>query len=193
MRVNEIFYSIQGEGRFTGTPAIFIRLAGCNLRCDFCDTEHQPYKDLSEAEIVRQIANFPASHVVITGGEPMLWLTLSLIDRLHRKGKFIQVETNGTIPIKDILPIDWITCSPKFDFCPHAELKIQRIDELKVVYQGQDMSAYDSIEAKEYYLQPCDFRDEARNAENLAATINYIKIHPKWKLSLQTQKILSVR
>lgn len=193
MRVNEIFYSIQGEGRFTGTPAIFIRLAGCNLRCDFCDTEHQPYKDLTEAEIVRQIANFPASHVVITGGEPMLWLTLSLIDRLHRKGKFIQVETNGTIPIKDILPIDWITCSPKFDFCPHAELKIQRIDELKVVYQGQDMSAYDSIEAKEYYLQPCDFRDEARNAENLAATINYIKIHPKWKLSLQTQKILSVR
>lgn len=193
MRVNEIFYSIQGEGRFTGTPAIFIRLAGCNLRCDFCDTDHQPYQDLTEAEIVRQIADFPASHVVITGGEPMLRLTLSLIDRLHRKGKFIQVETNGTIPIKDNLPIDWITSSPKFDFCPHAELKIQRIDELKVVYQGQDMSAYDSIKAKEYYLQPCDFKDEARNAENLAAAINYIKTHPKWKLSLQTQKILSVR
>ena len=70
---------------------------------------------------------------------------------------------------------------------------LQRIDELKVVYQGQDMTAYDGIEAKEYYLQPCDFKDEARNAENLAATINYIKSHPKWKLSLQTQKILSVR
>ena len=159
MRVNEIFYSIQGEGRYTGTPAIFIRLAGCNLRCNFCDTEH-----------------------------------LSLIHRLRNgAGKFVQVETNGTIPIKCYLPVDWITCSPKFDFCPHAELRLQRIDELKVVYQGQDMTAYDGIEAKEYYLQPCDFKDEARNAENLAATINYIKSHPKWKLSLQTQKILSVR
>lgn len=67
MRVNEIFYSIQGEGRYTGTPAIFIRLAGCNLRCDFCDTEHQPYQDLTEEEIMRQIADFPADHVVITG------------------------------------------------------------------------------------------------------------------------------
>ena len=72
MRVNEIFYSIQGEGRYTGTPAIFIRLAGCNLRCNFCDTEHQPYQDLTEEEIMRQIADFPADHVVITGGEPML-------------------------------------------------------------------------------------------------------------------------
>lgn len=194
MRVNEIFYSIQGEGRYTGTPAIFIRLAGCNLRCDFCDTEHQPYQDLSEEEIMRQIADFPASHVVITGGEPMLQITQSLIHRLRNgAGKFVQVETNGTIPIKCYLPVDWITCSPKFDFCPHAELRLQRIDELKVVYQGQDMTAYDGIEAKEYYLQPCDFKDEARNAENLAATINYIKSHPKWKLSLQTQKILSVR
>ena len=77
MRVNEIFYSIQGEGRYTGTPAIFIRLAGCNLRCDFCDTEHQPYQDLTEEEIMRQIADFPTSHVVITGGEPMLQITQS--------------------------------------------------------------------------------------------------------------------
>lgn len=151
MRVNEIFYSIQGEGRYTGTPAIFIRLAGCNLRCDFCDTEHQPYQDLTEEEIMRQIADFPTSHVVITGGEPMLQITQSLIHRLRNgAGKFVQVETNGTIPIKCYLPVDWITCSPKFDFCPHAELRLQRIDELKVVYQGQDMTAYDGIEAKEW-------------------------------------------
>ena len=123
----------------------------------------------------------------------MLQLTLSFINHLHSAGKFVQVETNGTIPIKGYRPIDWITCSPKFDFCPRAELRLQRIDELKVVYQGQDMTAYDGIEAKEYYLQPCDFKDEARNSENIAATINYIKSHPKWKLSLQTQKILSVR
>lgn len=90
MRVNEIFYSIQGEGRYTGTPAIFIRLAGCNLRCDFCDTEHQPYQDLTEEEIMRQIADFPTSHVVITGGEPMLQITQSLIHRLRNgAGKFV--------------------------------------------------------------------------------------------------------
>lgn len=142
---------------------------------------------------MRQIAEFPASHVVITGGEPMLQLTLSLLNRLHNAGKFVQVETNGTIPIKGYLPIDWITCSPKFDFCPHAELRLQRIDELKVVYQGQDMTAYDRIEAKEFYLQPCDVKDETRNKANIADTINYLKTHPKWKLSLQTQKILSVR
>lgn len=193
MRVNEIFYSVQGEGRFTGTPAIFIRLAGCNLRCGFCDTDHQPYQDLAEEEIMRQIAGFPGSHVVITGGEPILQLTISFLNLLHNAGKFIQVETNGTIPVKGYRPIDWITCSPKFDFCRNAEIKIQRIDELKVVYQGQDMSAYDHIEAKEYYLQPCDVKDEARNKANISETINYIKSHPKWKLSLQTQKILSVR
>ena len=142
MRVNEIFYSIQGEGRYTGTPAIFIRLAGCNLRCDFCDTEHQPYQDLTEEEIMRQIADFPTSHVVITGGEPMLQITQSLIHRLRNgAGKFVQVETNGTIPIKCYLPVDWITCSPKFDFCPHAELRLQRIDEHKVLYQGQHKTA----------------------------------------------------
>lgn len=177
MRVNEIFHSIQGEGRHTGTPAVFIRLAGCNLRCDFCDTEHQPHQDLTEEEIMRQIADFPADHVVIAGGEPMLQLTLSFINHLHGAGKFVQIETNGTIPIKGYCPIDWITCSPKFDLCPHAELRLQRIDELKVVYQERDMSAYDGVEAKEYCLQPCDFKDEARNSENIAATINCIKSH----------------
>ena len=105
MRVNEIFYSIQGEGRYTGTPAVFIRLAGCNLRCDFCDTEHQPYQDLTEEEIMRQIADFPADHVVITGGEPMLQLTLSFINHLHSAGKFVQIETNGTIPILSLIHI----------------------------------------------------------------------------------------
>lgn len=193
MKVNEIFFSLQGEGHFTGTPAIFIRLSGCNLTCDFCDTKHYNAMTMTEEEIISEISQYPAYHVVITGGEPTLQLTPSLVNKLHAAGKFVQIETNGTIPIKGYRPIDWITCSPKFDFCPHAELRLQRIDELKVVYQGQDMTAYDGIEAKEYYLQPCDFKDEARNAENLAATINYIKSHPKWKLSLQTHKTLNLR
>lgn len=193
MRVNEIFYSIQGEGKFTGTPAIFIRFAGCNLGCDFCDTEHWPYKEYSEDEIMREIADYKAGHIVVTGGEPMLQLTSSFVDKLHRAGKFVQVETNGTQPIKENLSIDWITCSPKFDFCRNAELKLQHIDELKVVYQKQDMSVYDHIKAKEYYLQPCDVKDEARNEAILSAAIDYIKLNPKWRLSLQTQKILKIR
>lgn len=193
MRVNEIFYSIQGEGRFTGTPAIFIRFAGCNLNCNFCDTEYKSYKEYTEDEIMLEIAEYPTRHVVITGGEPMLQLTVSLMDKLHKTYKFVQIETNGTWPIRKDFCIDWITCSPKFDFCPNAELKLQCIDELKVVYQGQDMSVYNHIEAKEYYLQPCDVKDHVQNKANVSATINYIKMNPKWKLSLQTHKILNVR
>jgi len=193
MRVNEIFYSLQGEGRYTGVAAVFIRLAGCNLRCDFCDTDHEPYKDLTEEEIMLEIAKYPANHIVITGGEPTLQITRSFIDRLHEAGKYVQIETNGTIALKDDLEccIDWITLSPKY-----AKVKIQRFDELKVVYQGQDMSQYDELQPAcigNRYLQPCDRKDDAKNAANLAATIAYIEAHPEWRLSLQTQKIINVR
>lgn len=200
MKVNEIFYSIQGEGTFTGTPAIFIRFAGCNLKCDFCDTEHQPYQELTEDEIIAEIKKYKASHVVLTGGEPTLQITRSFVDKLHEEGKFIQIETNGTRELKDDLDcvIDWITCSPKFEFCGNAgAIKIQRFDELKVVYQGQEMSIYDDLKTRYvqgcYYVQPCDVKDERRNAEILAQTVEFIKANPKWKLSLQTQKILNVR
>lgn len=193
MRVNEIFYSIQGEGRFTGTPAIFIRFAGCNLACDFCDTDHEPHEVLSEEDIMQRIAAYPAAHVVLTGGEPTLQLTSSLLDKLHAAGKFVQIETNGTVALKDGLEslIDWITCSPK-----HKDVRIRRIDELKVVYQGQDMSRYAGLQPTHpecRYLQPCDVKDCVANKENLNKTIDYIKANPKWKLSIQTQKILNVR
>lgn len=196
MRVNEIFYSIQGEGRYTGTPSIFIRLSGCNLKCNFCDTKHQSYKEYTEDEIIQEIAKYPAKHVVITGGEPFLQLTNSFIEKLHQAEKFIQIETNGTIPLNKchLTNIDWITCSPKFEFCHNADIKLEYIDELKIIMnKGQDMSQYENITAKEYYIQPCDVGDENENIEILARVINFIKSQPKWKLSLQTQKILNVR
>lgn len=194
MRVNEIFYSIQGEGAFTGTPAVFVRLSGCNLKCDFCDTEHLSHTEMSEDEIVAEVIKHPTKHVVITGGEPLLQLSFELISKLHSENRFIQLETNGTLPLgKTYFMFDWVTCSPKFDFCKNAELKIERIDELKVVYVSQDMSVYDGIQASKYYLQPCDTKDNERNAQNIAETIEFIKQNPKWKLSLQTQKILNVR
>ncbi len=196
MRVNELFYSLQGEGRFTGTPAVFIRFSGCNLQCDFCDTEHQSYEELTEEDILREVAKYPASHVVVTGGEPTLQLTASLVDRLHEAHKFVQVETNGTRALTDGLEekIDWITCSPKYGFIP----RLQRIDELKVVFDT-DTDYIDNVSRVRitdtacYYLQPCDRKDEERNKAILSAAIQYILNHPQWKLSLQTHKILDMR
>lgn len=194
MRVNEIFYSLQGEGRWAGTPSIFIRLSGCNLSCDFCDTNHRGFKEYSETEILREISGLgPCRHVVITGGEPGLQLTDSFIDLLAGHGYYMAVETNGTKPLPE--GVHWVTCSPKFEFCPNAELKVERIDELKVVYKGkgQDMTKYDGISATEYYLQPCDTGDEDENRRIVKETIDFIKSNPKWKLSLQIHKLLGIR
>ena len=109
MKVNEIFYSVQGEGRFAGTPAVFLRLSGCNLRCSFCDTDHRSYVQMTEDEIVSEASAYKSRHIVITGGEPTLQLTASLARKLHDKGFFIQIETNGTVPLEPDCRIDWVT------------------------------------------------------------------------------------
>ncbi len=111
MKVNEIFYSLQGEGYYTGHPAVFLRLSGCNLSCPFCDTKHQTYTEMTDDQIVKHISQYPARHIVITGGEPGLQLTSAFIHLLHAHNWYVQVETNGITPIPD--NADWITCSPK--------------------------------------------------------------------------------
>ncbi len=193
MRVNEIFYSLQGEGLHTGTAAVFLRLSGCNLKCPFCDTVHESYTDMTEEEIVELVSAFPSRTVVITGGEPMLQLTASLTRLLHTAGFDIHIETNGSRLIPEGAEIDWITCSPK----EGGKVIIQHIDELKVVYMGQeanqDMKQYDELKATEYRLQPLDTGTEEQNLLIRQQTIDYILAHPKWKLSLQTHKILNVR
>lgn len=197
MKVNEIFYSLQGEGNFAGTPSIFIRLSGCNLACDFCDTTHNHGKEMTEAEIIEEVTRYPAMHVVITGGEPTLQLTDSLVDALHRERRFVQIETNGTRKLNGKLAesIDWITVSPKYGNVPN----IQRIDELKVVFDMEHLEHLDKLTDVEagyrqcYYLQPCDRLNEQWNSLNLQNCINYIMLHPKWKLSLQTHKMLGLR
>ena len=200
MKVNEIFYSVQGEGRFAGTPAVFLRLSGCNLRCSFCDTDHRSYVQMTEDEIVSEASAYKSRHIVITGGEPTLQLTASLARKLHDKGFFIQIETNGTVPLEPDCDIDWITCSPK-QACEgkspvaRAGLKIQRIDELKVVFWGQDVSSWENFsgEIREYRLQPLDTQDADRNEDILRKTVAYILEHPLWKLSLQTHKLINVK
>lgn len=190
MKINEIFYSLQGEGHFTGTPAVFIRFAGCNLKCSFCDTDFTSFTEMTEEEVVKEIAQYPTRHIVVTGGEPTLQLTTSFVNLLHEAGKFVQIETNGTHPLPEGCNIDWVTCSPKY-----KEVRLQHIDELKVVFEGegQDMSKYSSLQATEYRLQPCDTQDEERNNEILKQTIDFLLKNPTWKLSLQTHKILNVR
>jgi len=191
MKVNEIFYSLQGEGHFTGTAAVFVRLSGCNLRCPFCDTDHSAAIEMSAEDIVAEVTRHPSRHVVITGGEPALQLTQELTDALHRAGCFIQVETNGTLTLP--AGIDWITCSPK-----DAPVVHTAVDELKVLFMGDGndaarLAALGKTVARERRLQPCDTADADRNAAIVSGCISYIKEHPCWKLSLQTHKILNIR
>ncbi len=187
MRVNEIFYSIQGEGTHTGMPAVFLRLTGCNLQCPFCDTNQSAFTEMTEEEILHEVSLYPSRNIIITGGEPTLQLTASILHALHEVGFTIHLETNGTLPLPQGAEVDWITCSPK------GEIKLRRYDELKVLYWGQDVTPYETLPAREHRLQPLDTGDDNRNEEITRQTLDYILKHPIWKLSLQTHKMLKVR
>lgn len=177
-KINEIFYSLQGEGFYTGTPALFIRFSGCNLKCPFCDTRHEEGTWMEDEEIVEQARRCPATRVVLTGGEPSLWIDSSLVDRLHEAGKYVCIETNGTRRLPS--GIDWVTCSPK----EGAPVVLDRIDEVKVVYTGQLVETYRELVAQHYFLQPC-------SCSNTDEVVAYIKDHPWWRLSLQTHKLVN--
>lgn len=190
-RVNEIFYSLQGEGYFTGTPAVFLRLSGCNLKCGFCDTRHEEFTEMSPIEVIESVRAYPSRHIVITGGEPSLQLDPVLVDMLHEEGFFIQIETNGT----RLLPegVDWVTCSPKGTATGECEVRLRSIDELKIVYEGQDVeSIANSLPAMHYFLQPCS-SERYEGGSNTAETVSYILAHPHWRLSLQTHKLIDIR
>lgn len=194
-RINEIFYSLQGEGTWTGTPCVFIRFAGCNLKCGFCDTKHEYFKLYSHSDILRELAKYPTQHVVLTGGEPTLQITEILMRILKANHYFIHVETNGTRDNKALKIADWVTCSPKNVYCNNADLVIPCVNEIKVVYDGDadKILRYENIEANGYYLQPCDTGNAEENKRNIQGAVKYCLKHPKWKLSLQIQKILNVR
>ena len=207
--VKEIFYTLQGEGANAGRPAVFCRFAGCNLWtgreadraeavCRFCDTEFVGTdgpgggKFASAAALAGAVgaawpAGDPAARplVVCTGGEPLLQLDSPLIDALHSAEFEIAVESNGTV----VPPpgIDWLCVSPKAD----APLVVTGGDELKLVYpqEGAEPARYERLHFRHFFLQPMD--GPARDA-NTRAALAYCLAHPRWRLSLQTHKLLGI-
>lgn len=179
-RINEIFESLQGEGYYTGTPAVFLRFSGCNRACTFCDTDFADFTEMSAEEIAGACAAFRPRHLVVTGGEPLMQLDSGLLRLLKGHGFYVQVETNGSLPVPP--EVDWVTCSPK-----EAPWNINRVDELKVVFQGNDVEYLAGLfDTPVRFLQPC-------SGANTEQTIQYILEHPRWRLSLQTHKLLNIR
>lgn len=205
--VKEIFYSLQGEGLRAGRPAVFCRFAGCNLwtgreqdrasaLCRFCDTDFVGTdgtgggKYREPADLARAVAaHWPAGeghrYVVLTGGEPLLQVDAPLLDALHAEGFEIAVETNGTLPVP--AGIDWVCVSPKAG----TDWVQRRGHELKLVYPQPGLAPEDIAAGFEHYLlQPMDGPSRAANTR---AAIAYCQAHPRWRLSLQTHKILEIR
>jgi organic radical activating enzyme len=206
-KVNEIFYTLQGEGCHSGIPAVFVRFSGCNLRCPWCDTEFTSYTEMTAEEITRTaLALYDADTqgrrrmLVLTGGEPSLQVDSSLIETLHAAGFYICIETNGTRPLPE--GIDWITCSPKAG----STLALRRVNEVKMVFTGDYNPDIwrQQLEAEHWLLQPLRYNGEwllqsgvdewedDRN-DNLNDTVRYILSHPFWRLSVQLHKIVGIR
>jgi organic radical activating enzyme len=189
-KINEIFYSIQGEGANVGLPAIFIRFANCNLECSFCDTEFLTYTEMTKEEIQQECYKYETSFIILTGGEPCLQIDEALLEVL--KGSLFQIylETNGTIDISEIdYYFNWITVSPKID----SEIKINRVNEVKVVYEGDKTDSFlgelrrrFKSKTNLFYLQPCSMK-------NIKETIQKVKENPEWRLSIQIQKLIDIK
>ena len=193
-RINDIFYSLQGEGYNTGRAAVFVRFAGCNLRCPFCDTEFDTYREMTDEAIVAEISGC-APFVVLTGGEPTLQVDEAFVDLLHRHGFEVAMESNGTRPAPRNL--DWLTVSPKTLPPAPSQWQGKAPDELKVIFTSakdvEQQAAWLPLLREggggRLYLQPCDTGDAVRNGLILYQCVAYIKMHPQWRLSLQTHKL----
>ncbi|MGH8678815.1 MAG: 7-carboxy-7-deazaguanine synthase [Burkholderiales bacterium] len=207
--VKEVFYTLQGEGAQVGRPAVFCRFAGCNLWsglekdratavCKFCDTDFVGTDGIGGGkfstpdELAMAIAaQWPTGDrsgkrfVVCTGGEPMLQLDEPLIEALHAKGFEVAVETNGTQTAAR--GIDWICVSPKAG----APLVLDSGNELKLVFPQPDAmpEQFETLNFERFFLQPMDGPHVAKNTE---LAVEYCKTHPKWRLSLQTHKMLGI-
>lgn len=200
-RLNELFWSIQGEGRNSGIPSVFVRFSGCNqwtgLEADratgladcarWCDTQFHDGEWVQHEALLSRIAAYrdQARLVVFTGGEPALQLTSALLSDVAALGLRCAIETNGTVPLPQ--GSYWVTVSPKGGKHP---LAVTRGDELKVVYPqlGVQPAEVEHLQFDHFFLQP---RDNA--PDHTRACLEYIRQHPQWRLSVQVHKYIGVR
>jgi 7-carboxy-7-deazaguanine synthase len=189
LQLSEIFYSIQGEGTWTGTPAVFVRLAGCNLACDFCDTDYSTKFFAAVDEVVALVtqAGGDCPMVVLTGGEPLAQdETPELIEALRRDGRRVHIESNGTI-FTDLPDDVWLCVSPKERVDPRMAA---RADEAKLIVDQRVPEEHLALfaEKRTILLQP-----EGNRPSNVAVALDYAKAHPqRFRLSLQTHKFIGV-
>jgi 7-carboxy-7-deazaguanine synthase len=189
LQLSEIFYSIQGEGTWTGTPAVFVRLAGCNLACDFCDTDYAIRSIAAVDDVLHAVraAGGDCPSVILTGGEPLAQAEApALIDALRRDGRRVHVESNGTIYVP--LPDDvWLCVSPKERV---DERMAARADEAKLIVDERVPEEHLPLFANlpVILLQP-----EGNKSKNVTIALDYVKAHPRrFRLSLQTHKFIGV-
>lgn len=188
--INEIFYSLQGEGRRAGEPSIFVRLAGCDLACGFCDTEFTSGKTLDPQELHALLLKHPARWIVWTGGEPCLQLTSGHVHYFKGLGYKQAIETNGNHRPPDGL--DWTCVSPKV--AEHVLIKNfpTGVNELRYVrHAGQLAAPEPSVTADHYFLSPM-FKGNQPDRANIEHCTRLCLENPRWSLSLQTHKLLNI-
>lgn len=193
--VMEHFYTLQGEGKYTGNAAYFIRLGGCDVGCVWCDVKESWDADvhpkMSVSELIDTIATFPVKQIVITGGEPAMYDLNPLVNSLKENGYYVAIETSGAHPLQG--QVDWYTFSPK-KFKEPVEEAYSKASELKVViYHKSDFDwALDHAQKVHsdclLYIQP----EWSKQERLLPDIIAFVKEHPNWKLSLQTHKYLNI-
>jgi organic radical activating enzyme len=193
--VMEAFYTVQGEGFYSGYAAYFIRLAGCDVGCHWCDVkeswdaEQHPLTALSD--IVAGARQYPGRLVVITGGEPLIYNLLPLTTQLKAAGFKINIETSGAYPLSG--NIDWVCLSPKKFKSPVPEI-LPQADELKIIIFNQSDFVWAETYARSVspntrlYLQP----EWSRHEKMLPLIVQYVKTHPQWQISLQTHKYMNI-
>lgn len=188
--VNEIFYSLQGEGGRQGEASIFIRLTKCNLACDFCDTDFETGEEMTMPQLLDRIAQYPCKWIIWTGGEPTLQLKDEHLKFFAGHGYKQAIETNGTRPVPSLL--DYIACSPKGNY---EKLKsiIPFAHEIRIPVKKGDAIPDTTMlpAATNYFLSPV-FDGDRLNMENIAYCVDFIKNNPQWKLSLQIHKLIHI-
>lgn len=193
--VMEYFYSIQGEGYYSGRAAFFIRIAGCDVGCVWCDVKESWDKNehevLSVNFLLEEVKQSGTNFVVITGGEPAMYDLTFLTQQLKEAGIYVAIETSGAYPLKG--DFDWICLSPK-KFKAPVESVIKQANELKVIvfnkhdFKWGEQFAQEVSKNCKLFLQP----EWSKNKEMSNLIVDYVKENPKWNISLQTHKYLGV-